>query len=322
MLRAAGWSGAAAATAAISGCQIRLEDDAPDLPLLEPKSAPDQALLIATLHRVEELRRSTELFGPDAGLPAEAAAIHARQRDVLAGVLAALGVPQHLVASAAPSPAGTTTERPDLASVGRLEQAATTAGALADLAGATAGHRAMLASIATSRSAFGALWGEPPTWPVAEPLPADVAAALLAATRATGYGFEVAAAQLDGAEREAALAGRHQLRARASALADIAGSEAEPAPLGYDLPFPSAGPQEARRLLTAVSAGLVERGLDSLAVATPAPPSPTPAASGPSATLAPSSSGVIEIVRLQVEAVLLARSFAVAFTPFPGLQDR
>ncbi len=57
VLRAGSRLAAVAATAALGGCGIRLQDDAPNLPLLQRRSIPDEAALIDEFHRATSLTR-------------------------------------------------------------------------------------------------------------------------------------------------------------------------------------------------------------------------------------------------------------------------
>jgi len=310
------WGGlllAAAGTAALAGCSIRLEDDAPSLPPLQRTLIPDEKALIAGFHRATTL---AQIAGRVPGAPAlvtQLRGIHETQAKVLHGVLDRGGVPDHIIESAVPT--GTTTSAapatptaavsaPPAASVALLasaEATAVTPHSLAVLAGATTANRTVMSAIAAQQACAAGLLGGSVAWPAADPLPATPAAGLLDATRSVAYAFEVVAAQLGADARPPALATLTALRSREAAVRTMAGSSAAPEPLGYTLPFAVTTPELARRLAGVVLSQLVARGLD------------------PVASLPAASTAVATVVRLQAEAQLLAHDWGVDMVPFPGM---
>ena len=95
----------------LAACGIRLEDDAPRVPLI-PTRAPvaGEAFLIALWRHSDALaERATGLGGVATGLPARLAALHRRQVSVLEAELLRLGVPQKVLDEAAAQPTTATT---------------------------------------------------------------------------------------------------------------------------------------------------------------------------------------------------------------------
>jgi len=312
VLRRRGLLLAAAATAALAGCSIRLEDDAPSLPLLQRKSMPDEKELIAGLTLATSL---TQMAGRIPGAPAlvtQLYGIHDAQAKVLHDLLTRGGVPEHVIESATTTATSGTSSRtptaavsaPPPATVQALAAAEVTAlapGSLALVAGATTANRTLLTAIAAQRALAGGLLGSTVTWPATDPLPPAAAGGLLEATRPVAYAFEIIAAQLGADARPVALGTLATLRARERELVTMAGTSAAPEPLGYALPFAVTTPELARRLAGVVLPELVARGLD--------PVSGLPAA----------SSAVTTVVRLQAQAQSLAHQWGVPMVPFPGM---
>jgi hypothetical protein len=106
---------------ALTGCGIRLEDDAPNIPFVPTREPiPAETALLALLrdcHRLEELSRATP-----GKVAASLVALHTRQSEVLHDALRARGVPERLLtessgsatpgASPAPSSAPATSPSP------------------------------------------------------------------------------------------------------------------------------------------------------------------------------------------------------------------
>src|SRR5689334_769362 len=99
------------ASMSLAACGIRLEDDAPRVPLI-PTRAPvaGEAFLIALWRHSDALaERATGLGGVATGLPARLAGLHRRQVSVLEAELLRLGVPQKVLDEAAAAPTTATT---------------------------------------------------------------------------------------------------------------------------------------------------------------------------------------------------------------------
>jgi hypothetical protein len=305
----------AATAAVLTGCSIRLEDHAPSVPLLQPKSVPDEKLLIWGFHSATSL---AQMAGRVPGAPAlvtQLSGIHDAQATVLHDLLTRGGVPEHVIESAtttATSGTSSSSSRtptaavsaPPQATVQSLAAAEATAlapGSLSLVAGATTANRTLLTAIAAQRALAAGLLGSTVTWPAADPLPPAAAGGLLDATRPVAYAFEIITAQLGADARPVALDTLATLRARERELVTMAGTSAAPEPLGYALPFAVTTPGLARRLAGVVLPRLVERGLD------------------PVAGLPAASSAVTTVVRLQAQAQSLAHQWGVPMVPFPGM---
>jgi hypothetical protein len=304
--------GTVVAVLASAGCDIRLEDDAPNLPLLHRKSVPDEALLV-------EVTRATGILGQLAGrVPdpsatvARLAGAHQTQSTVLRGRLVAAGVPQHVIDEPSATATSTSTatptstaavSAPPRATVADLTaaEAAAVAALLPRLATVTAPNRPVLVSVAAACVAAVEELGATVTWPAVDPLPPAVATALLDDTRAAGYAMQVVAAQTSGAQRDQALATHTALGTREAQLLAAAGAGAPPAPLGYALPFPVTGAPDAARLATQVLTTLVAGSL------------------APLSALPEGSTAVVPLVDLLAGAVRMGSAWGVAATPFPGL---
>ena len=315
VLRAGSRLAAVAATAALGGCGIRLQDDAPNLPLLQRRSIPDEAALIDEFHRATSLSQMAGRIPLPTALVTQLTRIHATQAQVVHGLLSRGGVPDHVITAAAPtSPAAaaattTTTgtaavSAPPPATVAQLtaaEAAAISAEVLAGVAGATGANRSVLASVAAQRASAAGLLGGIVTWSDADPLAPPTAARLLEATRPVVYAFEVVAAQLAVDQRPPALVTLAALRVREGELTAAAGASAAADPLGYALPYPVTSPDLARRLAGEVLTRLVDGGLELVPV------------------LPAGSTSLTAVVRLLAQAQSLAHGWGATPAPFPGM---
>ena len=109
------------AAGALTGCRVRLEDDAPRVPLLPTRQPiPDEGALLRALADARDLRAgAAALGGARTATPARLAAVHARQVAVLEQVLRSARVPQSSYA-ATPSPATSAGSDPDVALLARV----------------------------------------------------------------------------------------------------------------------------------------------------------------------------------------------------------
>ncbi|WP_411284091.1 DUF4439 domain-containing protein [Lapillicoccus sp.] len=315
VLRAGSRLAAGAVTVALGGCGIRLQDDAPDLPLLQRRSIPDEAALIDEFHRATSLSQMAGRIPLPTALVSQLAHIHDTQAQVVHGLLSRGGVPDHVITAAAPTtPTAATTaasatattavSAPPPATVAQLtaaEASAVSAQVLAGVAGATEPNRSVLASVAAQRASAAGLLGGTVTWSDGDPLAPPTAARLLEATRPVVYAFEVVAAQLAGDQRPPALATLAALRVREGELTGAAGASATADPLGYALPYPVTSPDLARRLAGEVLTRLVEGGLELIPV------------------LPAGSTSLTAVVRLQSQAQFLAHEWGAVTVPFPGM---
>lgn len=320
--------GLGAAGVALSGCGIRLEDDAPRVPLVPTREpVPGEAFLIGLWLGSQDLSaQATSLGGPGTGLPARLALLHRAQAEVLRTLLRSEGVPDSVVDDARERHTSTpsTTSSPSAASPtsgatpGRSSTGAPTSPSRSTLAAAEAAAlspesfaalkaldaKAVVtpAAALAQRAAAATLLGKLPAWPAQEDVPADLAAAALEATRAAVYGFEVVAAQSAGAQRAQATATLATLRARVARLEQPAGDKAPPASLGYPLPFPVTTPGAAKRLALHVLEGLRASHA---------------AATGRAAR---DATGLAATVQWLAEAEGLCHRWGMALQPFPGLE--
>lgn len=328
--------GLAAVTVPLAACGIRLEDDAPRLPLIPTREpVPGEAFLLGLwLGSTDLAEQASALGGAAAALPARLAALHRDQAEVLRTLLRTAGVPDVVVreaeqqhgsaatASSAPtssSPASsstatatatdsstatgptTTPTAPSRSTLAASEVASLSAESFAALGALDAETVPAPAAALAQRATAATLLGRAPTWPTQEAVSPALAAAALEATRAAVYGLEVVAAQSSGSQRRLATTTLATLRARVARLESVAGDSAGPPSLGYPLPFPVTGAASARRLAQHVLSGL--RAAHAAATAR--------AAGDPS--------GLAATVQWLTEAEGLCHRWGLPLEPFPGL---
>lgn len=255
-----------------AGCGIRLEEDAPRVPLVPTRTpVPAEAELVALT------RDTAALADLAATVPGAVAAdlvpVHRRQHTVLRTTLAGKGVPvadleaspsPSATASASPSPTGSPTASPSPSTPGGRAGLAAAEGASAATAAAFAevepDLRATIASLHAQRYAAATLLaGRPPTVPT-DPVSGDAVVELATSTSAAIYFLEVVAARSTGTQRARADATLATLRAlRAD---QTAGGSVPDDSLGHPLPFPVDSAADAARLarqvLTTLRAGYGE----------------------------------------------------------------
>lgn len=323
----------AAATLPLAACGIRLEDDAPRVPLVptrEPLPA-EGFLLELWLASGDLANQASALGGAATAIPTRLAALHREQERVLRSVLRSMGVPDRAVAEAqeshrrasatattphatqssapaslgAPSPSGQPTPAPtpppSPIRLGEAEAAALAPESLAGLADVPRASVAVAAAALAQRAAAAALLGSAVTWPEQSGVPAEVAVIALDGARAAVYGLEVVAAQSRAAQRTLATSTLATLRARVAALEELAGEAAPPPALGYPLPFPVTTEAAARRLALHVLTGLRETCART-------------AGAG-----ARDASALTAVVQWLAEAEGLAHRWGLPLEPFPGL---
>lgn len=326
--------GLAAAALPLAACGIRLEDDAPRVPLIPTREpVPGEGFLLGLwLDSGDLAARATAAGGTPTGLPARLTALHGAQERVLRQVLLAQGVPGSVLADARRAHLGTTTatapttatptpsSSPTTSAAGAgtpATPAAPTTSPAAALAEAEAGilassWAASLARVSDAalppaaaaiaqRAAAATLLGRQATWPETAWSGGALAGRLVEATRAAEYGFEVVAAQSDTSGRALAATTLAALRARDAEQSTLAGSSAPPRALGYPLPFAVVTPAAARRLAAHLLTGL----RDSLG--------------GDLAAAADISGALPPVVRWLAETEVLASRWGVPLEPFPGL---
>ena len=246
-------AGVVAAVLPTAGCGIRLEDDAPRVPLVPTRTpVPAEAELVALTRGTAAL---AELAATVPGaVAADLATLHRRQHTVLRSTLLADGVPAaDLDAAPSASPTATATSSPSATTTGGRAALAAAEGASAATAGGFAGVsddlRATIASLHAQRYAAAALLsGRPPTVPL-DPVGGDQVSALATAASAAVYFLEIVSARSTGAQRDrsdATLAALRDLRAD-----QLAGGAQPDDSLGHPLPFPVDDAAAAARLARA-----------------------------------------------------------------------
>ncbi|MBM6400368.1 hypothetical protein [Phycicoccus sonneratiae] len=260
----------------VAGCGVRLENDAPRVPLVPTREPlPGEAALLALTLDSERLADLADALGTPLGT--DLATLHRRQHTVLRTTLLRRGVPAaSLGPTPTPSPtrSGSPTPSPS-PSTGAATLGATEADAAAGAARFSTAAADLLPSLAAlhaQRWAAGALLtGSAPPRPVVSGPPDGLEVGDLAeAVDAAAYLAEVGTARSTGARRERGAATVTALRALRSALRS--GEDAPPAGLGRPLPFPVRSAADVDRLLweslTALRAAL-GAGLADLVAADP-----------------------------------------------------
>jgi hypothetical protein len=297
-----------------AGCGIRLEDDAPRVPLVPTRTpVPAEPELVALTRDTATL---AELAATVPGaLAADLATLHRRQHTVLRSTLVADGVPASALdatpsasptPTASPTPSGpsTATGSPTTAPGSRTRlaaaEAASAAGA-AGFAGVEDDLRATVASLHAQRYAAASLLrGRPPTVP-SEPVGGDRVGTLATSTAGAVYFLEVVSARSTAGQRARS---DTTLAALRGLLADqLAGGARPDTSLGHPLPFPvddaAAAARLARQSLTTLRAGYGEH----LA--------PIVASDG--------GAGLAALTRWLGTVEVEAHRWGVALEPFPGL---
>ncbi len=257
-------AGALAAPVLLAGCGVRLEDDAPPVPLVPTREpVPDEDALTALT------RACAELADVAAAVPGATAAalvpVHRRQHTVLRTTLVRLGVPVAVV-DAAPSSAPTTTgptasptasptTSPSASASARGAAAARTdlgeaEGAAAEGVGAFTGVdeelRDTVLSLHAQRFAAAVLLTTTAPEVVGGPVASDAVDELADLTAGARYLIQVVAARSTGRARTRATT---TLTALERVLADqAAAGEPREEPLGIPLPFGVRTPADATRL--------------------------------------------------------------------------
>ncbi len=218
---------------ALTGCGVRLEDDAPRLPLVPTRRPlPAQDLMAALVRDTAALAADAPLLGDDLG--AALATAHRRQVTVLRTTLLRAGVPAgDLDPSPSPSPSVSSTADPRRLRSDLAARESAGAAAAPSFAAAPAELLPTLAALHAQRVAAAALLGDPAR-PAGDPPAGTGPTDAVVALRRACYLLEVAAARSAGARRERAVVTLGVLRA----LRDDASRPGQPAPaLGYPLPF-------------------------------------------------------------------------------------
>lgn len=252
------------AATTLTGCSVRLENDAPDLPVLTTQGPPpDQEALLAALRSVQDLLRLAESTPANADpwiVPVRAA--HRAQITHLVEVMAGLGIDVPSArgsASPSPTPEGTPTGSTSAPPSGtpsgtsgassRRDSSTTpepTVTRLADAEGdfpaaateqaawdAESDNRVMLVSLSAARRAAQLVLGGTPLQPRGS-VPTEKPALMLArAIRPAVHGFEQIAARTPYDEREPVLDTLHWLEGARNDLGPVVEERER---TSYDLP--------------------------------------------------------------------------------------
>lgn len=295
----------------LTACRVRLEDDAPRIPLVPTREpTEDEALLLAAWRTATDLGRMTTGLAGDGAAAPRLHAVHARTFDQL---LRDRRVPQAQrnttptpsVSTSgsdggAPGTVGASGTPADRGAAARAEAAAVSPAALAELASAHAGQLPLLGSFGACRARLAGLLGSPARWPEWGTAASPADAGLLAAHRRARYHLEVAAARTPDADRGAVSRELARVAGVVVRLESRGGSSGAP-PAGYPLPFPVRDGAAARRLVT--------HALTTLETACG-----TTWAAGSGSTEA-----VTTTTRLVVDAVTAGDAWGVPLRAFPGL---
>jgi hypothetical protein len=276
-----GFGVAAGAALGLSACGIRLEDDAPRVPLIPARQEiqGEDFLIGLWLSSGDLAAQAQALGGAPTSLPARLAAIHRDQSEVLHTELLRLGVPQRVLDQATHQHSATATTSPTTSSgrtptsgtatsgtstmgppppaspqsgvqgLAAAEAADVGTAALTGAASLPSDEVPLAGSAVAQRAAAAALLGAPVETPEPAWKARSLAASFLETTRSAVYGFQVVAAQSPGgAQSRLARSTLATLEARARTQASLAGDAAGPPALGYPLPFTVTTPSAARRL--------------------------------------------------------------------------
>ena len=272
---------AAGSVTALSGCRVQREEGDPRVALTPTRvSMKDEKALLAVLGRTVSLTSLTKAVG---GAPNSVTrrlgAVHATQVEVIASLLRDGGVPESLIdASRSANPTTPAASASASASTSPTRLSPTRAAALSAAEHSSMSdvvpdslsraHIALIGSLLAQRTAAVALIGGRAAHAVPSGLKGAEAVRLLAAARASVYGFEIVAAQIDNSGRALAVSTLASLETRTSELQTVVGSTGAPRPLGYELPFPVTNTRSARRLALHLLAALLASQAAALGPAT------------------------------------------------------
>lgn len=298
--------GLAAAVLPVAGCGIRLEDDAPRVPLVPTRTPlPAEDELVALTRGTADLAELAATV--PGGLAADLTGIHRRQLTVLRTTLLGAGVPATTLdagpspTASASSPAASPPAAPSASPAQLARAEGASAAAAASFAGVDPDLRATVAALHAQRFAAAELLsGRAPTVPGAA-VGGEPVRALAERTAAAAYFLEVVAARSSGGQRSRA---DTTLAALRDVLADqVAGGSRPEVPLGHPLPFAvddAAGAARlARQALTTLRAGYGEQL------------SPVVASGG--------GAGLAALTRWLGTVEVQAHRWGVDLAPFPGL---
>lgn len=210
----------------LTGCGLRLERDAPKLPLLSTQSPhPDRRLLLETIDQLRALEAQAS-GGASDSWPARIAGMHRQQVQKLSQVAAGLGIS---VPQTAP-----TASASDAAELARSETGRTAEATMRSAWKATGDTRAMLVSVVVTRFVAAGLLGAAPDLPHGQAPSGAAAEALLRAVQPAAYGLQIVAARTAPNQRGAVNATLAWLSGARTELEEQSGHS--PDALSYQLP--------------------------------------------------------------------------------------
>ncbi|WP_148232526.1 hypothetical protein [Janibacter sp. HTCC2649] len=267
-----------AVVAALSGCGIRLEDDAPHVPLVPTRSPIDgEDALLRLLAALQSAALAP--VDPKVTISALLAPLHGRQATVLHDALRQRGVPEGELPAATPSPTSSASGSPSPsaavspspsvpvapAPLATVEGTIVAAGKGCEAAEAEL-RPTLLAVLAQAHAALGLATPTGTASTVAPSASPSAAAAwstpavlapVITAVRTASYFLEIAAARSDVAVRKVWTAHLAELHSLTAELVEAAG-DAAPAPeLGLPLPHPVTTPAASATLATEAMATLL-----------------------------------------------------------------
>lgn len=238
--------------AALTGCGIRMESDAPHIPGVKKQGPPaDQAVLRKVLKTVAA---GAALAATESSTWAERLAkVHRAQRDRLTKVMATQGM--------TPSPAptagnGGTVSDTSLVPLDQFEHGA--AGEMKLLVGLSTRNLPMAAAIAVTHAAAAQVLGAPDN-PSGVTAPKTAAVeAILPSLRAAVYALEVIIAKTPLADRKKAEATLTTLRATRAIWEASLGKDVPPSPDGFTLPLQPTTAARRQKLAQRVLTDLID----------------------------------------------------------------
>lgn len=262
---------------ALTGCRVRLEDSAPEVPFIPTRDPiPAEAALLWLLQDCRALSRRRQPQGT-----VDLAGLYEEQVAVLRTALYRAGIPVETLdeALAEPLPQQSPTEpAPTESATESVTESATAAstptpaddgaaaalGRLPELAECGGGIFPLVISLLAQRWATLALGGVHPPDEAVQSDPARLwdlpflAVPFAQLTDAAQYGFEVVAAQSRDRAREIALEGLWRIEALWREQNTRSGGRAPAPEFGYPLPFPVSSEESAGRLAAHVIDGLID----------------------------------------------------------------
>ena len=293
-----------AGSALTTGCGIRLEEDAPRVPLVPQRTPiPAEDALVLLLQQLRTLAAGAE--------PAYADGL-ARQVAVLDSALRERGVPQSKLAASPSATSGSANSPGDSSSPSESSSAGSASGmssaaatvlahALVVLEQAEPALRPTLAALTVAEALLLAQSKAKVDLPAPGDLPQPAALALIVAAREAAYGLEVVAARTRGKVADRAKDSLQQVRGAVLRLEAMLGAQAPASPTAYLLPLAVTDDDTGRRLAKHLTGALLEVVGSAL-----------PAATAEAGQARAAVGWLAEVARLDAR-------WGAPWTPFPGL---